>query len=147
MLVYFLNTTEKSRVISWLCGCAAVVYPLLIYIKYFVDDYEKAVIRLGILCSLTSLLTFSSRLLSLMKVIKRSTGGTHITSRQLTVTHLLVAIVWTLYGRAVGDSYIQISNFLCAVLGCCQFWLFLRYPQTSWKIYDLSKHVSSTAPV
>ncbi|XP_062509981.1 sugar transporter SWEET1-like [Corticium candelabrum] len=146
MLVYFLNTTEKSRVMCWLCCCAAVIYPLLIYIKYFVDDYEKAVVGLGVVCSLTSLLTCSSRLFNVIDGVKRNDSSTQLSSGHLTLTHLLVAVIWTLYGRAVGDSYIQITNLLCALLGCCQFWLFLRYPRTSWKMYDLSSsHYANAA--
>ncbi|XP_033115688.1 sugar transporter SWEET1-like [Anneissia japonica] len=134
VMVFYMNTLEKSSVHKSFFYASCVVFPVLLYIKFFVSDHASAVSRLGLICSTTSVVTYGSPLASVRQVIK--TKSTESMAFPLCLANFLVAIQWLYYGHLVMDIYLQVPNFFGSLLGLFQLAFFVVYP--SRQHYDLS---------
>ncbi|CAF4397102.1 unnamed protein product [Rotaria socialis] len=72
---------------------------------------------------------FGSPLASLRHVIQKQT--TESLSLPLSLANLIVPIEWVLYGILIDDKFVQVPNFLGAILGFIQVSLFYKYPRQS----------------
>ncbi|XP_071946929.1 sugar transporter SWEET1-like [Antedon mediterranea] len=134
VLVFYLNTLEKSVVHQKFFYASCVVFPVLIYIKFMVRDHFSAVNRLGLICCTTSVITYGSPLASIKEVIR--TKSTESMAFPLCLANFLVAVQWLYYGHLVMDIYLQVPNFFGSLLGLFQLMFFVIYP--SRQHYDLS---------
>ena len=57
--------------------------------------------------------------------------STESLSFPLCFANLVVPIEWALYGILINDIFVQVPNFLGAILGFVQVALFYKYPRQS----------------
>jgi solute carrier family 50 (sugar transporter) len=57
--------------------------------------------------------------------------STESLSLPLCFANFVVPIEWVLYGVLINDKFVQVPNFLGAILGAIQVALFYKYPRQS----------------
>ena len=83
----------------------------------------------GLLCCSVGVFFFASPLIKLRHVIM--TKNTEVLPFPIILTSFFVTLQWFIYGYLLGDSFIQIPNFLGCILSAIQLTLFVIYPSKS----------------
>ncbi|XP_015373197.1 PREDICTED: sugar transporter SWEET1-like [Diuraphis noxia] len=90
---------------------------------------NDAVDRVGLLCSLTTMLFFAAPFSNLIHVIR--TKNTESMPLPLIVMTFLVSAQWLVYGRMLRDKFIMYPNAIGCMLSVIQLALFVIYPRRS----------------
>lgn len=128
-MFFYRYTIKKNQFYRCtLVGAVLLLSPLL-YIKYYQTNLQTASDHLGKYCVIMSIIGYGAPLVSLTDVIKAK--NTECLSFPLVFANLLIAVLWTMYGRLIADIYVTAPNFLGIILSVIQMALFLIYPSTS----------------
>jgi len=125
MVVYINVATDKT----FLIRRSVITFTILFLTKYFIETVftdKMAIEVLGSCCCFITVLMFASPLAELKTVLKNH--STETLSFPLTVTSFLCALLWTLFGLAMADSFIIIPNILGLATSIFRFYLFTKYP-------------------
>ncbi|XP_078655973.1 sugar transporter SWEET1-like isoform X1 [Branchiostoma floridae x Branchiostoma belcheri] len=128
LVVYYAYTKQKNTLHNQLLGGAVVLFPVLIYVKFFSADDSVAAFHLGLIASGCAVLMYGAPLATMAEVLR--TKCTETMTPALSVANFIVSSEWYIYGRLVGDLFIQVPNLLGALLGLVQLSLFVLYPRT-----------------
>ncbi|CAF2634456.1 unnamed protein product [Rotaria sp. Silwood2] len=128
-LVYLQYTSDRTSYIRSIGTAILFLATVGVYFKYFVPDHDAAVFRAGLVASVATVIMFGSPLASLRAVIQKQ--STESLSLPLCFANLIVPIEWVLYGILIDDKFVQVPNFLGAILGFIQVSLFYKYPRQS----------------
>ncbi|XP_078572201.1 sugar transporter SWEET1-like [Branchiostoma floridae x Branchiostoma japonicum] len=128
LVVYYVYTKQKNTLHNQLLAGGAVLFPVLIYVKFFSPDDSVAAFHLGLMASGCAVLMYGSPLATMAEVLK--TRCTETMTPALSVANLVVSSEWYIYGRLVNDLFIQVPNLLGALLGLIQLALLVCYPRT-----------------
>jgi len=90
---------------------------------------NDAIDRVGLLCSLTTMLFFAAPFSNLIHVIR--TKNTESMPLPLIVMTFLVSAQWLVYGRMLRDKFIMYPNAVGCMLSIIQLALFVIYPRRS----------------
>ncbi|CAI6358080.1 unnamed protein product [Macrosiphum euphorbiae] len=90
---------------------------------------NDAIDRVGLLCSLTTMLFFAAPFSNLINVVR--TKNTESMPLPLIVMTLLVSAQWLVYGRMLRDKFIMYPNAIGCMLSVIQLTLFVIYPRRS----------------
>jgi len=128
-LVYLRYTPDRTSYFR-LIGSAVIFLAIMsFYLQYVVSDRKTAAFQAGIVASIATVIMFGSPLASLRDVILKQ--STEALSLPLCFANLIVPIEWVLYGILINDKFVQVPNFLGAILGFVQVSLFYKYPRQS----------------
>ncbi|CAF0995940.1 unnamed protein product [Rotaria sordida] len=128
-LVYLQYTSDRTSYIRSLGAAVLFLAAVSFYFQYVVPDRNVAVFRAGLVASFATVIMFGSPLASLRDVIQKQ--STEALSLPLCFANLIVPIEWVLYGILINDKFVQVPNFLGAILGFIQVSLFFKYPRQS----------------
>ncbi|CAF3389596.1 unnamed protein product [Rotaria socialis] len=128
-LIYLQYTADRSTYIRLLGSAVAFLATVTFYFQYVVSDQSAAVFCAGLVASIATVIMFGSPLASLRHVIQKRT--TESLSLPLCLANFIVPIEWVLYGILIDDKFVQVPNFLGAILGFIQVSLFYKYPRQS----------------
>jgi len=128
-LTYLRYTPDRSSYLHLIGSAVLFLASILFYFQYFVPDRETAVFRAGLAASVATVIMFGSPLASLRDVIQKR--STEALSLPLCFANFIVPIEWVLYGILINDKFVQVPNFLGAILGFIQVSLFYKYPRNS----------------
>ncbi|XP_060847341.1 sugar transporter SWEET1-like [Rhopalosiphum padi] len=155
--IYYRYTSKKKRVMHYVVSAIAVI-AWIVYITYSnvnqkqsktVSSAEVAAVtpldisdtsiislttndaidRVGLLCSLTTMLFFAAPFSNLIHVIR--TKNTESMPLPLIVMTFLVSAQWLVYGRMLRDKFIMYPNAVGCMLSIIQLALFVIYPRRS----------------
>lgn len=129
ILFFYRYTIKKVQFYRCLTAGSALLLAPLLYIKYYQTDLQLASDHLGKYCVLMSVVGYGAPLVSLSDVIKTKT--TECLSFPLIFANLIIAVLWTTYGRLIADIYVAAPNLLGAGLSLMQLSLFVIYPATT----------------
>ncbi|XP_052267272.1 sugar transporter SWEET1-like isoform X2 [Dreissena polymorpha] len=92
-------------------------------------DGQLALSHLGSYCVCLTIIGYGAPLVSLSDIVRsKSTESLHFV---LILANFLLGLLWTLYGLLIADRYVQVPNFLGAMLALIQLSLFAIYPRSS----------------
>lgn len=128
-LFYLRYTNEQPKYIRSICFAGCFLSVVAIYLQYFLTENSTAIFHGGLIASVATVIMFGSPLASLRLVIEKE--STESLSFPLCFANLIVPIEWVLYGILIDDKFVQVPNFLGAILGLVQVALFLKYPRQS----------------
>lgn len=83
----------------------------------------------GYLCCLVTVVFFAAPCCMLLQVFRMK--STEMLPFPLILTSFCVSVQWFIFGILINDSFLQIPNFLGALLSGTQLLLFLIYPSKS----------------
>ncbi|ELT90609.1 hypothetical protein CAPTEDRAFT_101387 [Capitella teleta] len=124
--IYYLYTTHKTHVHRNLAFGAFLLFPILIYVKFYADNLDDAVLYLGFVCSSVGVMGYGAPLSAMSEVLR--TKSTECMAFPLSLANFIVAIEWFSYGFLLRDFYIQVPNLIGIFLGGLQLALFWKYP-------------------
>lgn len=130
-LFFYRYTIKKVQFYRCTITGAVLLLSPLLYIKYYQTDLQLASDHLGKYCVLMSIIGYGAPLVSLSDVVR--TKNTECLSFPLIFANLIIAILWTTYGRLIADVYVTAPNLLGAGLSLIQLSLFVIYPAGSQK--------------
>ncbi|NXI68639.1 SWET1 protein, partial [Anseranas semipalmata] len=133
ILVYSYYSLAKRAVLLQSLGFLVVLAAGYCYFTLLIPDTQARLTRLGLFCSVFTIIMYISPLADLTKIIR--TGSTRCLSFPLTVTTFLASTSWTLYGLQLHDPYIMVPNMPGIVTSAVRFWLFWRYAPSRDKPY------------
>ncbi|XP_022085981.1 sugar transporter SWEET1-like [Acanthaster planci] len=125
ILIFYIHDFEKVAVHRKLSFAGLFIFPVLIYIKFFVDDIGTALGHLGLIGCCCSVVMYGSPLSTLADVIR--TQSTASMAFPLSLANFLVALEWAVYGHIITDNFVKIPNIIGALLGFFQVMLFYCY--------------------
>ncbi|XP_033639933.1 sugar transporter SWEET1-like [Asterias rubens] len=125
ILIFYLNSYEKDSLHRKMLYSSLLVFPVLAYIKFYVDELDTALFQLGLICSCCSVVMYGSPLSTVAEVIR--TKSTASMAFMLCLANFLVSLEWAFYGYIVMDSFIKVPNIIGALLGSIQLTLFYCY--------------------
>ncbi|XP_064406124.1 sugar transporter SWEET1-like isoform X2 [Halichondria panicea] len=127
IVLYYYFTEDKTSLIRDIFITCSIIGAVLFYVMVVVSELNR-LIHLGIIANFFSICFFGSPL-STMPVVVR-TKSIESMSLPFSVLCSLVTSLWTLYGLAVSDVYIQFPNLIGFILSLIQLFLFCVYPPT-----------------
>lgn len=125
---YFFHTPQKSLLYRHLLFAAFILFPILIYIKYYASIKDEAIQMLGTVASTFSVINVASPLSAVFVVIR--TKSTECMPFPLSLANFIVCAEWTAYGYMLNDTYVITPNALGTVLSAIQLLLFMMYPSS-----------------
>ncbi|XP_064406127.1 sugar transporter SWEET1-like [Halichondria panicea] len=125
IVLYYYFTENKTSLIRDTVITCSIIGAVLFYVMVVVSELNR-LIHLGIIANFFSICFFGSPL-STMAVVVR-TKSTESMSLPFSVLSSLVTSLWTLYGVAISDVYVQFPNFIGFILSLIQLSLFCVYP-------------------
>jgi len=128
-LIYLRYTPDQTSYIRLIGSAVAFLAIIYFYFQYFVSDHSTAIFGAGLVASVATVIMFGSPLASLREVVQKQ--STESLSLPLCFANLIVPIEWVLYGILINDKFVQVPNFLGAILGFIQVSLFYKYPRQS----------------
>ncbi|KAK2142673.1 hypothetical protein LSH36_924g00015 [Paralvinella palmiformis] len=134
LVIYYANTSSKTTMHQQLTFGGMLLFPILIYLRYYAGDRDDAIFYMGLFCSSVTVLSYGSPLAAMVRPLQPkyyAHRSTHCMPFTLSFGNFIVALEWLLYGYLVDDLFIQVPNFLGAVLGAVQLSLFVKYPASS----------------
>ncbi|KAI8873316.1 hypothetical protein GQ42DRAFT_160626 [Ramicandelaber brevisporus] len=127
------------------CITAASVASLLAFIVLGVASPDRAVVYLGLMACIGSLVMFGAPLISLKQVL--ATKNAQVLSMPFSITSLGTSTLWTLYGMSIGDWNIIIPNAIGAFLASIQVFLIVLYEGIGFdKLRTTSTPLPQTMP-
>ncbi|CAF0952916.1 unnamed protein product [Didymodactylos carnosus] len=133
-VLYGYSSDNSAILLVNLIGAFLQMFYALFYLRYAQDRYNSTdklsvVFRTGIICCVCTVIMFGSPLASLKEVVQKQ--STDSLSFPLCFANFVVATEWFLYGLLIDDRFVQVPNFLGAILGIIQVSLFLKYSKQS----------------
>ncbi|XP_072028769.1 sugar transporter SWEET1-like isoform X2 [Amphiura filiformis] len=128
LVIYYLYAQDKDKIHRSLLYGGFLLYSVLVYVKFYLEDIESSLSTLGPVGICTMVMMFGSPLSTVAQVCR--TKSTESVPFAMSLATFLTALEWLVYGRIVGDFYIEFPNFLGSVLGLIQLLLFVWYPST-----------------
>jgi len=128
-LTYLRYTPDRNSYIHLIGSAVLFLAAVLFYFQFLVSDREIAAFRAGLIASVATVIMFGSPLASLREVVQKQ--STESLSLALCFANFIVPIEWVLYGILINDKFVQVPNFLGAILGFIQVSLFYKYPRNS----------------
>ncbi|CAF0891629.1 unnamed protein product [Adineta ricciae] len=128
-LFYLQYTPDRNSFMRLIGMAAAFLATVAFYLLYIVSDRATASLHAGVVASFATVIMFGSPLASLKEVIQKQ--STESLSLPLCFANLVVPAEWVLYGILINDKFVQVPNFLGAILGLIQVFLFYKYPRQS----------------
>lgn len=125
-MFYYWNTVNKTIIHRQLVTISAILFPILIYLKYFVVDIVDASTHAGFLACCAGVLFCASPLGGMITVIK--TKSTECLPFPLILSTFIVTVLWFIYGVLLHDFFIQVPNFFGGCIAGVQLLLFVWYP-------------------
>ncbi|CAH0554594.1 unnamed protein product [Brassicogethes aeneus] len=125
VVVFYLYSIKTEYIIRQIITCGLILLATLLYVKN-ASNLEEAQNHLGLICTGVTILFFAAPLSSLMHVIR--VKNTESLPYPIILASFVVCIQWLLYGYLLEDMFIQIPNFLGALLSGFQLGLFYVYP-------------------
>lgn len=128
--LFFLRyTSDQQHYIRSIAFAGIFLATVAVYLQYFLTEDSVAIQHAGVIASVATVIMFGSPLASLRSVIEKE--STESLSFPLCLANLIVPIEWVLYGILINDKFVQVPNFLGAILGFIQVALFFKYPRLS----------------
>ncbi|CAH1790128.1 unnamed protein product [Owenia fusiformis] len=127
IFIYYIYTHNRSALHRQLLIGAGLVFPILFYIKFHVEDKDTALLHLGIFCCTLNVISYGSPLVAVAEVLK--TRSTETMSFPLVASNFVVSIEWLFYGYLISDPFIKTPNVLGVILGTFQLGLFFKFPR------------------
>ncbi|XP_070502733.1 sugar transporter SWEET1-like [Chironomus tepperi] len=127
-ITYFTFTVNKRRFYHQIALVLLMITFSIVYSRVELDNV-KASKLIGLLCCSVGVFFFASPLIKLRHVIL--TKNTEVLPFPIILTSFFVTLQWYIYGYLLGDSFIQIPNFLGCILSAIQLTLFVIYPSKS----------------
>lgn len=128
-LIYLRFTPDKPSYTRSIVGAVVFLTTVAFYLQSFLEDNQTAKLHAGLIASVATVIMFGSPLASLREVVEKQ--STESLSFPLCFANLIVPIEWVLYGMLIDDKFVQVPNFLGAILGFIQVALFYKYPRQS----------------
>ncbi|CAF1501403.1 unnamed protein product [Adineta steineri] len=128
-LVYLQYTPDRNSYLRLIGMALAFLAAISFYLLYIVSDRSTAILHAGLVASVVTVIMYGSPLVSLQEVIQKQ--STESLSLPLCFANLVVPAEWVLYGILISDKFVQVPNFLGAILGFIQVSLFFKYPRNS----------------
>lgn len=128
-LTYLRYTPDRSTYLRLMSSAIGFLAIVAFYFQYVVTDRQTAIFQAGVVASVATVIMFGSPLASLRDVVQKQ--STESLSLPLCFANLIVPIEWVLYGILINDKFVQVPNFLGAILGFIQVSLFFKYPRQS----------------
>ncbi|XP_052267268.1 sugar transporter SWEET1-like isoform X1 [Dreissena polymorpha] len=129
IIVFYTYSSKKPQFNQFLFLGAVMIVSPLVYIKHFQTDGQLALSHLGSYCVCLTIIGYGAPLVSLSDIVRsKSTESLHFV---LILANFLLGLLWTLYGLLIADRYVQVPNFLGAMLALIQLSLFAIYPRSS----------------
>ncbi|CAF1080797.1 unnamed protein product [Adineta ricciae] len=128
-LFYLQYTPDRNSFMRLIAMAAAFLATVAFYLLYIVSDRATASLHAGVVASVATVIMFGSPLASLKEVVQKQ--STESLSLPLCFANLVVPAEWVLYGILINDKFVQVPNFLGAILGLIQVFLFYKYPRQS----------------
>jgi len=128
-LTYLRYTPDRTTYLRLIGSAVLFLAIIAIYFQYIVPDRSTAVFHAGLIASVATVIMFGSPLASLRNVVQKQ--STESLSLPLCFANLVVPLEWVLYGILINDKFVQVPNFLGAILGFIQVSLFYKYPRQS----------------
>lgn len=125
VLVYYAYTCHRKLLYRQLAIGACIVYPPLIYIKFYAQNHDEALLHLGYTCAAVSILSYGSPLSAVVEVLK--SGSTACMAFPMSLGNFLASAQWYTYGCLLKDKFVQIPNALGIALGIVQLGLFWKF--------------------
>ncbi|XP_030387027.1 sugar transporter SWEET1 [Scaptodrosophila lebanonensis] len=129
-LVYYVFTVNKRAYVKQFAVVVAILVTVIFYTNQLENDREKMIHVTGIICCIVTVCFFAAPLTMLVHVIR--VKNSESLPLPLIATSFFVSLQWLIYGILISDSFIQIPNFLGAVLSMLQLGLFVIYPPRSF---------------
>ncbi|XP_038044669.1 sugar transporter SWEET1-like [Patiria miniata] len=125
IFIYYLHEFEKVSIHKKLLYAGVFIFPVLSYVKFYVDDVGTALGQLGLIGCFCSVIMYGSPLSTLADVIR--TQSTASMAFPLCLANFLVAAEWAVYGHIIMDNFVKVPNIIGALLGFIQLMLFYCY--------------------
>jgi len=128
IFIFYTNSLplQKEKLNYHIGGALAFLGLTCVYIYMSGED---KVFRLGVICSIVSIVMFAAPLEKMLLVI--STKSTESMIFPFAVMSTLCGLSWTLYGYMLGDTFVFMPNLLATLLGLVQLSLFAFFDRTS----------------
>uniref|UniRef100_T1JAX8 Sugar transporter SWEET n=1 Tax=Strigamia maritima TaxID=126957 RepID=T1JAX8_STRMM len=133
---YYWYSSNKSYIKKMFLVTALILFPILLYLKYFATDLIVATQTSGLVACCASIIFCASPLAGLAVVCK--TKNAESLPFTLILMTLVMSLLWFLYGVLHDDYFIQVPNVLGACLAAFQlflFYIFPRHPTTKADTY------------
>jgi solute carrier family 50 protein (sugar transporter) len=128
-LTYLRYTPDRTTYLRLIGSAVLFLAFVAFYLQYFVPNRETAVLRAGLFASVATVIMFGSPLATFRDIVQKQ--STESLSFPLCFANFIVPIEWVLYGILINDKFVQVPNFLGAILGFIQVSLFFKYPRQS----------------
>jgi solute carrier family 50 protein (sugar transporter) len=141
IVIFYIYTHARKLINCQLVLGAVLLFPPLVYIRFFATNHDIAMLYMGYTCAAGSIISYGSPLSAMAEVVsKRSTASMAF---PLSLANFLVSAQWCMYGFLLKDLFIQVPNAIGVMLGIIQLSLFWKFPATS-KTATMASH-SDTA--
>jgi len=128
-LFYLRYTPDRTSYIRTVSTAVLFLVCVAAYLQFFAADQATNVYHTGLIASITTVIMFGSPLASLREVVQKQ--STESLSFPLCFANFIVPSEWVIYGMLINDKFVQVPNFLGAILGFIQVCLFFKYPRQS----------------
>jgi len=129
VLVFYTYTTKKLLMSRQVLFILTLITTVTLYIYSFgAEEQLMARNRLGLICTVISLFSIASPLVTLKHVIR--TKSTDSLPFPLIFSVFVVCFLWWMYALLINDYYMQVTNLLGTVISLAQLSLFLIYPSS-----------------
>lgn len=126
-IFYYWSTISKAVIHQQLFITSVILFPILTYLKFFVDDLADASNKAGLLACCAGVIFCASPLGGVFTVFK--TKSTECLPFPLIFATFVVSLLWFFYGYLLDDPFIQVPNFLGSCIAGVQLMLFVMYPR------------------
>ncbi|XP_019870119.1 sugar transporter SWEET1 [Aethina tumida] len=132
VVVFYIYSVKTEFIVRQILVCGLFLLLTLLYVER-ATQVTEAQNHLGVICTAVTILFFAAPLSSLLHVIK--VKNTESLPYPIILASFVVCLQWLVYGYLLEDMFIQIPNFLGALLSGFQLSLFYVYPNVKSKVY------------
>lgn len=126
LICYSLYSVHKSLFMKQLTGVLVALGFLFLYTSVWISDVNISQKISGLAACTATVIFLASPLASLRNVLK--TKSVDSLPFPMIVFSFIMSSLWVWYGILINDAFVQVPNFLGALVSGCQLCLFAMYP-------------------
>lgn len=126
LICYTLYSVHKSFFMKQLTGALMALGFLFLYTSVWIPDVSISQKISGLAACTATVIFLASPLASLTNVLK--TKSVESLPFTMILFSFIMSSLWVWYGILINDAFVQVPNFLGALVSGCQLCLFTIYP-------------------
>lgn len=138
-VVFWMFTVNTSSIYRQFFGALLVLGLTLSYTDYYEANRAEAIEVVGYICCGITVLFFAAPCCMLVDVFRKKC--TEMLPLPLILMSFIGSVQWFAFGLIANDRFLQVPNFMGAVLSGAQLALFCIYPNKARSTFATTSHV------